>query len=43
MTDYSKLINDYHAGLTDPNIEVPEQMERFIALTKACSEKGELS
>ena len=43
MTDYSKLIKDYHAGLTDPNIEVPEQMGRFLAQSKACSEKRELS
>lgn len=43
MTDYPKLIKDYHAGLTDPNTEVPEQMERFTALSKACSEEGELS
>lgn len=43
MTDYPKLIKDYHAGLTDPNTEVPDQMERFTALIEACSVDGELS
>ena len=43
MSDYTKLIHDYHAGLIDPNTDMSDQVDRFMALVQACSIGEELS